>query len=129
MRANKKRDTGPELIVRKLLYSLGYRYRLHALDLPGKPDIVFRSRRKVIFVHGCFWHQHEDARCPLRSHPRSNVHYWGPKLARNRERDRENERKIAEIGWSVLVIWECELSNIQSVQKRLGPFLSKLPGR
>jgi DNA mismatch endonuclease (patch repair protein) len=123
MRANKKRDSGPELAVRRLLHSLGHRYRLHAPDLPGTPDIVFRNRRKVIFVHGCFWHQHQDIRCPLRGHPRSNAHYWKPKLLRNRERDRINERRIVELGWDSLIVWECELANITSLRTRLVYFL------
>jgi DNA mismatch endonuclease (patch repair protein) len=125
MRGNKKRNSRPELVVRKLLHALGYRYRLHARDLPGNPDIVFLKRKQVVFVHGCFWHQHPDENCTLRSHPKSNLHYWAPKLRRNRERDRENERKIADIGWNALVIWECELDDIPSLQKRLIIFLSK----
>jgi len=125
MRANKKRDTGPELAVRKLLHALGYRYRLHARDLPGNPDIVFRKDRKIIFVHGCFWHQHQDARCPLRTHPKTNAHYWQPKLVRNRERDKSNERAIADIGWRSLVVWECELRDPNSLEGRLMAFLSK----
>jgi DNA mismatch endonuclease, patch repair protein len=127
MRANKKRDTGPELVVRKLLHSQGYRYRLHATDLPGKPDIVFRSRRRVIFVHGCFWHQHQDPSCPLRTHPRTNAHYWSPKLRRNRERDEINKRKLSEFGWHSFTVWECELWDKVSLQKALSAFLEEPP--
>jgi len=123
MKANKKRDSKPELFVRRLLHALGYRYRLHARDLPGSPDIVFRSRHKVIFVHGCFWHQHPDARCPLRTHPRSNIQYWRPKLSRNRERDKENEKKLADIGWTYLTVWECELKEPAVLRARLVKFL------
>jgi DNA mismatch endonuclease (patch repair protein) len=123
MRGNKKRDTGPELIVRKLLHALGYRYRLQARDLPGNPDIVFPERQRVIFVHGCFWHQHQAARCPLTSHPRSNMHYWRPKLLRNRQRDRAHEREIAKMGWKSLVVWECELSKLGPVKRKLTLFL------
>lgn len=124
MKANKKKNSRPEIAVRQALYRLGYRYRLHARDLPGNPDIVLRRRKKAIFVHGCFWHQHQNSRCPLRSHPRSNIHYWRPKLLRNQERDKENKKKIAEIGWRSLIIWECELNNILSVEKKLQRFLS-----
>src|SRR5262245_31323677 len=116
MKANKKRNTRPELIVRRLLHSLGYRYRLHARDLPGIPDIVFRTRQKAIFVHGCFWHQHQDPRCPLRTHPTTNTYYWKPKLRRNRQRDRKNEREIIELGWRSLTIWECELQDLNLLQ-------------
>lgn len=125
MKANKKRNSGPELVVRKLLHSLGYRYRLHERELPGNPDIVFRGRQKVIFVHGCFWHQHQDARCPLQTHPRSNTHYWKPKLLRNRQRDRVHERQIADMGWAYVVVWECELSNPLRLKQRLVAFLGK----
>ena len=125
MRANKKRDTRPELAVRKLIHSLGYRYRLYARNLPGSPDIVFRSRQRVIFVHGCFWHQHNDRQCPLRTHPRSNTSYWGPKLRRNRLRDRSNERAIAKLGWKSLVIWECELGDPSILSRRLIAFLDR----
>lgn len=125
MRANKKKDSRPELAVRQALYRLGYRYRLHAHDLPGNPDIVLRGRKMVIFVHGCFWHQHQDSRCPLRSHPKSNTHYWRPKLLRNQERDRENEKRVAQIGWRSLTIWECELGNLPAVEEKLSRFLSK----
>jgi DNA mismatch endonuclease (patch repair protein) len=123
MKANKKRDTKPELLVRKLLHSLGYRYRLHARDLPGNPDIVFRARRKVIFVHGCFWHQHQHPNCNLRTHPKSNLSYWRPKLRRNQERDIENDRKIAALGWRAAIVWECELSDPLALEKRLRRFL------
>jgi DNA mismatch endonuclease (patch repair protein) len=124
MRANKKRDTRPELVVRRLLHALGYRYRLHARNLPGNPDIVFPSRRCVIFVHGCFWHQHQHSSCPLRSHPRSNLSYWKPKLFRNRLRDASNQGRIAQIGWRTFVVWECELQHIRSLEKRLVRFLA-----
>src|ERR1700675_4657801 len=124
MRANKKRDSAPELIVRRLLHSLGYRYRLHARDLPGSPDIVFRGRHRAIFVHGCFWHQHQDARCPLRTHPKSNTHYWKPKLLRNRARDRANERALADMGWQLRTIWECELLDLRPLKQTLERFLA-----
>lgn len=121
MRRIRKVDTKPELLVRRLAHSLGYRFRLHRRDLPGTPDLVFPSMRKAVLVHGCFWHQH---RCPLGSkQPRTNAHYWLPKLARNKERDVANEHALKELGWSVLVIWECETRNESSLADRLRRFL------
>lgn len=119
----RSKDTGPEMTVRKLLHAAGYRYRLHRQDLPGRPDLVFPSRRTVIQVHGCFWHQHPGCR---RAHiPKSRQEYWVPKLARNVARDRDNERRLEEMGWRTLVIWECELAEIEVVAQRskevLGP--------
>lgn len=100
------KDTKPELRVRKLLRSLGYRFGVYARDLPGCPDLVFRSRRKVIFVHGCFWHRHK---CPLGNRmPKTKVAFWRRKLEGNKERDRAIRRRLAKCGWSVLVIWECQ---------------------
>ena len=99
------------MFVRRLVYGMGYRYRLHGHDLPGRPDLTFRSRKKVIFVHGCFWHQHADRECNIAHSPRSNLEYWGPKLRRNQERDEENQTKLHEAGWQVLTLWECELKN------------------
>lgn len=123
MRANRKYDTRPELIVRKLLYAMGYRYRLHARELPGRPDIVFRNRRKVLFVHGCFWHQHQSQRCFLRSYPKSNLDYWRPKLRRNVERDRKTAREIMGLNWRALTLWECQLGDAKHLAKRLRKFL------
>ena len=99
----------PEMTVRHQLHSMGYRYRLHRRDLPGKPDLVFPVRRKVIFVHGCFWHQHADLACRIVRQPKSNQEYWLPKLERNVARDAENFVLLRELGWKVLVIWECEV--------------------
>ena len=99
----------PEMTVRRLLHSMGYRYRLHRRELPGKPDLVFPARRKIIFVHGCFWHQHVDPGCRIVRRPKSNREYWLPKLARNVARDAENQARLEELGWGVLVIWECEV--------------------
>lgn len=110
------KDTGPEWIVRRLVFAMGYRYRLHARDLPGRPDMVFRKRRKVIFVHGCFWHRHQSVRCPLARLPKSRLDFWLPKLEGNKERDECNKRALVKAGWKVLTIWECELGNT----KRLG---------
>lgn len=113
-------DTGPELIVRRLLYRMGYRYRLHAKSLPGKPDIVFWSRRKAIFVHGCFWHQHG---CQQYRMPKSRRMFWNEKLMANVERDRRNQIDLLEMGWDVWVIWECQLKQISGIQRRATEFL------
>ena len=114
MRRIKSRDTGPEIAVRKLLYSLGYRYRLNRKALPGKPDIVFAKRRKVIFVHGCFWHAHG---CRMSHSPRTNLAYWSPKLARNVERDSANNIALELLGWQILTLWECEIQGQTSTLK------------
>lgn len=100
---------------------MGYRYRLHAKDLPGKPDLVFRSRRKIVFVHGCFWHRH--AECALARLPKSRQDFWLPKLDANRQRDMRNERALQDAGWDVLTIWECELSDIAQLKTRIRGFL------
>src|ERR1041384_5019799 len=109
MRSIRKTNTRPELAVRRLAHALGYRFRLHRRDLPGKPDLVFPSRRAVIFVHGCFWHQH--ARCIDGRKPQSNVRNWGPKLDRNVQRDAEHIAALAANGWRAFVIWECEAAD------------------
>lgn len=126
MRSNKAKDTSPELAVRRLLHALGYRFRLHRQALPGTPDIVLPGRRKVIQVHGCFWHQHEG--CRHGSVPATRQDYWIPKLARNKERDRQVEQKLAELGWTATTIWECELRNLPALAARIGAFLGP-PGR
>ena len=113
----------PEMTVRRLLHSMGYRYRLHRRDLPGKPDLVFPGRRKVIFVHGCFWHQHSDPRCRIVRRPKSNRDYWLPKLERNVVRDAENRARLEELGWEVLVIWECEVRAGSGFLKRTREYL------
>ncbi len=117
------RDTKPEMLVRRLTHGMGYRYRLHRLGLPGSPDLVFPSRMKVIFVHGCFWHQHLDPGCKLARLPKSKLDFWGPKLETNRERDERNLVLLAELGWDVLVIWECQTKNREELQTRIGEFL------
>lgn len=121
MRAVKSTNTTPELQVRKLLTRAGYRYRLHRRDLPGAPDIVFPGRRKCIFVHGCFWHQHDCARGNRQ--PKDNANYWARKLQRNQERDLEHIKQLTLADWKVLVVWECELRRPSNVQKRLARFL------
>ena len=121
MRSIRKKDTKPELAVRRLIHRMGYRYRLHRSDLPGTPDLVFSSRKKVIFIHGCFWHQHS---CALGGkQPSANRAYWLPKLARNRARDAAAELALAALGWSTLVIWECETRNEMATARRIRHFL------
>ena len=121
MQAVRSKDTRPEMVVRRLVHSLGYRYRLHRRDLPGVPDLVFPSRRKIIFVHGCFWHGHH---CKNGTRlPKSNRDYWVPKIARNAERDREHLAELARLRWAVLSIWECELGDKARLEERLIEFL------
>lgn len=114
-------DTKPELAVRRLLHGLGYRYRLHAKDLPGKPDLVFRSRRKVVFVHGCFWHGHEE--CRMGRPPKSNLSFWLPKINSNRERDNRVVRELCQLGYESMIVWQCELADTVALQKLLICFL------
>lgn len=114
----------PEMMVRSLAHRMGYRFRLHAKDLPGKPDLVFRPRGKVIFVHGCFWHQHKKATCKDGRAPKSNLGYWSAKLARNVERDAANIQHLKDMGWKVLVLWECEiLKRSSKLESRIRRFL------
>jgi DNA mismatch endonuclease, patch repair protein len=115
------KDTTPELIVRKLVYSMGYRYRLHYSKLPGKPDLVFPGRKKVIFVHGCFWHGHEG--CPKGSLPKTKLDYWRPKLEENKRRDAEKQEALKELGWQILIIWQCELKKIKLIKRSIMTFL------
>ena len=117
----RSKDTGPELIVRRLVHSIGYRYRLHVKTLPGKPDMVLPRHNAIILVHGCFWHLHSS--CPDGRLPATNQDYWTPKLQRNVQRDRSNIRKLRRLGWRVLVIWECQLGNAAGLEKRIRRFL------
>ncbi len=118
------KDTKPELVVRRLVHSMGYRYRLHIASLPGKPDLVFAGKRKVIFVHGCFWHRHPSSSCKLARMPKSRLEFWVPKLEGNRLRDERNKRELKRQGWKVLSIWECQIANLASLSKRIRSFLS-----
>lgn len=118
-------DTRPEMIVRRLVHGLGYRYRLHGQKLPGRPDLVFAARGKVIFVHGCFWHRHPG--CRLARMPKSRVDFWRAKLDGNRERDLVKQRALAELGWQWLVLWECQLNDLASVRERVTAFLDDRP--
>lgn len=124
MAAIKSAGMKPEMMVRSMVHRMGYRYRLHAKDLPGKPDLVFRSRKKAIFVHGCFWHQHQDPACPDGRAPKSNLSYWAPKLARNVTRDARNLESLTAMGWKTLVLWECEVLRAPGrVAKKAASFL------
>lgn len=120
MRAIRSKGMWPELSVRRIVHGAGFRYRLHRSDLPGKPDLVFGPRQKVIFVHGCFWHGHG---CKAAHIPKSNIGYWGPKLERNRVRDAKNIEDLILRGWKVLVIWECETKNKNEMKARIKQFL------
>jgi len=120
MAAVRGKNTRPELLVRRLLYGLGYRYRLHAANLPGRPDIVFRKRQCVIFVNGCFWHGHD---CRRGNPPSSRTEFWWPKIDKNRDRDRRVQKQLKKDGWRVLTVWECETKNQARLQRRLCRFL------
>ena len=113
MAAIKAKDTKPEMVVRRLLHSSGYRYSLHNKNLPGKPDIFLKSRKAIIFVHGCFWHQHPN--CKYAAKPKSNQDFWRPKLQRNVKRDKEHRAKLRKLGYKVITIWECEIKRARKV--------------
>lgn len=117
----KSKNTTPEWTVRRLAFGMGYRYRLHDKRLSGTPDLVFSSRCKAIFVHGCFWHSHEG--CRYAKVPKTNTEFWTQKFLRNRERDREIQRKLNAAGWKILVVWQCELKNIEQLKRTLHDFL------
>ena len=121
MRSIKSRDTKPEMAVRRTAHAMGFRYRLHRADLPGSPDLVFPSRRAVVFVHGCFWHGHGCKRG--RRAPKTNASYWTAKIARNRQRDREAVLSLRRQGWRVLVLWECQLSDADTLDAVVARFL------
>ena len=121
MAAVRQRNTGPELQVRRLVHRLGYRFRLHRRGLPGKPDVVFPSRKKAIFVHGCFWHGHED--CTKGQAPKSRHRYWLPKLSANRNRDARNLAELRTLGWHALVVWQCQLREVTRLERKLDRFL------
>ncbi|MBM3760215.1 MAG: DNA mismatch endonuclease Vsr [Acidobacteria bacterium] len=118
----RSKDTGPEMVVRKLVHAMGYRYRLHRKDLPGAPDLVFASLGKVIFVHGCFWHLHQG--CSLARMPKSRLDFWKPKLEANRERDKKNLRQLKKLGWTSITIWECQLGDDKKLRDRIERFLN-----
>ena len=115
------KDTQPEMRVRRLTHAMGYRYRLHDKRLPGRPDMVFPGRRKVIFVHGCFWHRHPG--CPRTRMPKSRVGFWREKLDANAARDERNRAELHRLGWDVLVVWECESEDVEATRQRVRDFL------
>jgi DNA mismatch endonuclease, patch repair protein len=116
------RDTTPEIIVRKLAHGLGFRFRLQKRELPGKPDLVFPARKKIILVHGCFWHRHRG--CPKATMPKSNIDMWKEKFRRNLDRDRKNLAELEQVGWRVLIVWQCETRKLQMLQRKLRRFLA-----
>jgi len=122
----RSKDTKPELRVRRLVHGLGYRYRLHGRALPGCPDLVFASRRRVVFVHGCFWHRHKG--CPNCRLPKSRLDFWQPKLEANEKRDRRNRNRLRKLGWRVLVIWECETRDTKRLERRIRAFMENESG-
>jgi DNA mismatch endonuclease (patch repair protein) len=123
------KNTATEIKVRSLIHRLGYRFRLHRKDLPGKPDLVFPSRKKIIFVHGCFWHGHECARGART--PKANREYWLEKIRKNVERDRNNKILLESLGWGILAVWECEVNNVAKLELTINTFLgpNSGPGR
>jgi DNA mismatch endonuclease (patch repair protein) len=117
----RSKDTKPELIVRRMVYTLGFRYRIHCRDLPGKPDLVFRSKHKAIFVHGCFWHMHEN--CAKARVPRSNSEFWLEKMQKNVQRDKIAKQELQRLGWTFIEVWQCEIGDRENLLKRLSTFL------
>ncbi|HQU59793.1 MAG TPA: DNA mismatch endonuclease Vsr [Saprospiraceae bacterium] len=123
MKRVKSSNTRPEMLIRKYLFSKGYRYRLHKKDIPGKPDLIFPAKKKIIFINGCFWHGH-DCKRGARI-PKANREYWLKKIGRNVERDKENFSKLKELGYKVAVIWECEMKDFQAIAEKLATFLNE----
>lgn len=121
----RSKDTKPEFVVRRVVHGLGFRYRLHGKGLPGKPDLVFAARRKVIFVNGCFWHRHPNWGCSLARLPKSRLEFWLPKLEQNRVRDKKNQVELRRLGWRVLVVWECELKDSVKLKSEIADFLNR----
>ena len=117
------KNTKPEILVRSLLHRMGYRFRIHKKDLPGRPDICLPKHKKVIFVHGCFWHGHEN--CPRSKRPTTNVEFWNKKIDGNIERDRENIKKLKRLGWQTLTIWTCEIKNQEELKNKLISFIER----
>lgn len=121
MRRVRAKDTVPEMLVRRLVHGMGFRYRLHVTALPGKPDLVFPRLSKIVEVRGCFWHQHKSCNAHI---PKSRVEFWRSKLNGNKRRDKHNEKKLRALGWTVCTVWECELKDLDEVKRRLAQFLS-----
>ncbi len=124
MRRIKGKDTAPELAVRRQVFAMGFRYRLHGSALPGKPDLVFPKMRKAIFVHGCFWHRHGNTKCKIARLPKSNCEYWADKLEKNVSRDAARRAQLRRMGWKTIVIWECEARSINNHLRRIKKFLN-----
>lgn len=121
------KNTRPELIVRKLVFAAGYRYRIHVRSLPGSPDLVFPCRKKIIFVHGCFWHRHDN--CRLARMPKSRIEFWSEKLNENKRRDERTVDVLTRSGWEVLLVWECELVDLDNLESRIRYFLGPTGNR
>ncbi len=119
------KDTKLEFVVRRAVHGMGFRYRLHDVALPGTPDLVFPSRKKVILVHGCFWHRHRDQNCTLARLPKSRLEFWHSKLEANRRRDSRNEAALTRLGWKFLVVWECEIRNMKELKENILEFLGE----
>jgi DNA mismatch endonuclease, patch repair protein len=117
----RRKDTTPELAVRRLLFGLGYRYRVHRKGLPGTPDIVFLKRKKAVFVHGCFWHGHSG--CKLATRPKSSIAFWTKKISGNQARDSNNVTQLSQQGWTVLIVWQCEIQDELLLREKLVRFL------
>lgn len=123
MKLIRGKNTAPEMLVRRLVHSMGFRYSLHRRDLAGSPDMVFPRLNKIIFVHGCFWHRHAGTRCRLARLPKSKLDFWKSKLESNRLRDQKNLRALRSTGWKILVVWECQLSDKERTKNKLRQFL------
>jgi len=121
MSRNRGKDTSPEIIVRQLIYSLGYRYRLHRKDLPGCPDMVFSAKKKVIFINGCYWHRHTCKKG--RSKPETREDFWQTKFFKTKQRDKETRKKLKKLDWQILTIWECQIKNVEKLKKMVTEFL------
>lgn len=120
MKAVRQKNTGPEIGVRRVLHSMGYRYRLHDRSLPGTPDIVFPTRRKVILIHGCFWHGHD---CPKGRLPKTRLEYWMPKIEANQDRDQRSVAALTDLGWDSLTVWQCQTKNLETITAQIVTFL------
>jgi len=124
MAAIRSKNTKPEMIVRRLIHSMGFRYRLHRKDLPGKPDLVFPKRHKVIFVHGCYWHMHNCRYGKVR--PKTNEDFWAKKRESNKKRDIKNRKELKAMGWEALILWECQIRNPDRLRLKIRTFLDKI---
>ncbi len=128
MRRIRNKDMKPEMLVRQFVHAMGYRFRLHRRDLPGSPDLVLPRHRKIILVHGCFWHGHGDSNCADgRRLPKTNLDYWIPKLTKNKERDQANIARLHDLGWETMIVWECEIRRLEDVRARLRSFIEMNP--